>query len=170
MSNHHQSDHNIDKLRDALFDALEDQRTGMLGVQGAPSHMQPMTHYTDDKAHVLRFITARDTDLAREIGTSGTAHFTVTSKDTYACMKGTIRPVDDRATLESLWSPAADMWFEGGIDDPSVLLLEMPLDDAAVWTVDANALQFGIEMIRANLSEDHQPDLGDHGIVPLRAA
>lgn len=170
MTTHHQSDHDTAKLRKALFDALDDQRTGMLGLPEHPSHPQPMTHFFDAKARKIHFITGRDTELAQEIGQSAKAQFILAGKDAYASINGTIRPVNDPEKLDALWSPAADMWFEKGREDPAVLLLEMQLDDAAVWTVDANALQFGIEMLRANLSEDHSPDLGDHGVISLRAA
>ncbi|MCO6382531.1 pyridoxamine 5'-phosphate oxidase family protein [Oceanicola sp. 502str15] len=167
---HSHTDKDITALRKALFDALEDERTGMLAINDRDSHAQPMTHYFDKNARALRFITASDTGLARDVGTGAQAHFTLTSRDgqVYACMTGPIVASEDRALLESLWSPAAGMWFEDGIDDPKVLLLEMPLREAAVWTVDANALQFGIEMLRANLGE-HKPDLGDHAVIDLAA-
>ncbi|MBY6046858.1 pyridoxamine 5'-phosphate oxidase family protein [Vannielia litorea] len=167
---HHDNDHNTEALRKALFDALDDERTGMLAISDRASHAQPMTHYFDESARVLRFITASDTGLARDIGTGAQAHFTLTTRDreVYACISGPITVSEDRALLEDLWSPAAAMWFEGGIDDPKVTLLEMPLREAAVWTVDANALQFGIEMLRANLG-DHTPDLGDHAVINLAA-
>ncbi|MGH1416635.1 MAG: pyridoxamine 5'-phosphate oxidase family protein [Geminicoccales bacterium] len=167
---HHQNDRDTESLRTALFDALEDERTGMLAISDRNSHAQPMTHYFDKDARMLRFITASDTGLARDVGTGAQAHFTLTTSDreVYACMSGPITASDDRNKLEDLWSPAAAMWFEGGIDDPKVLLLEMPLHEAAVWTVDANALQFGMEMLRANLGE-HTPDLGDHAVISLAA-
>jgi hypothetical protein len=31
----------------ALFDALDDVRTGMLGIHGSEQHLQPMTHFGD---------------------------------------------------------------------------------------------------------------------------
>lgn len=166
---HHQNDRDTEALRKALFDALDDERTGMLGLEGRGEHMQPMTHFLDADRRVLHFITARDTHLARSIGTGATAHFTLTDKgDLYASITGRIAPSSDRAKLEELWSPAAAMWFEQGKDDPSILLLAMQLEEAAVWTVDANALQFGIEMLRANMG-DHTPDLGDHAVIRLAA-
>ncbi|SIN86455.1 pyridoxamine 5'-phosphate oxidase family protein [Vannielia litorea] len=167
---HHHSQHDTEALRRALFDALKDERTGMLAISDRDSHAQPMTHYFDEEARTLRFITANDTGLARDVGSGAQAHFTLTTRDreVFACMSGPITASEDRAKLEELWSPAAAMWFEGGIDDPRVLLLEMPLNEAAVWTVDANALQFGIEMLRANLG-DHTPDLGDHAVINLAA-
>ncbi|WP_224815721.1 pyridoxamine 5'-phosphate oxidase family protein [Hasllibacter sp. MH4015] len=167
---HHQSDHDTTALKDALFDGLENTRVGMLGLAGMPNHMQPMTHFVDREARKLHFITARDTDLAKNIGTGQEAHFCIMGDKggIYACMRGQITPNADREKLEDLWSPAAAMWFDGGIDDPQVQLLTLSLVDAQVWTVDANALKFGLEMLRGTLG-DKDPDLGDSGFVRLAA-
>ncbi|MEX3014480.1 pyridoxamine 5'-phosphate oxidase family protein [Gymnodinialimonas hymeniacidonis] len=167
---HHQSDAKTDALRTTLFDGLENERVGMLGVAGMPSHMQPMTHFFDRDGRTLHFITGRDTDLAQEIGAGTEAHFCLMGSNGgfYACMSGKIAPNDDRAKLEELWSPAAGMWFDGGIDDPQVLLLSLALEEAQVWTVEANALQFGMEMLRGTLGEK-TPDVGDSGVIRLAA-
>ena len=160
------------KLREALYDTLQDDRAGMLGLSGTADHMQPMTHFTDREAGCLWFITSRKTDLARHLVTGPReAHFTVTTSNgkVYACMSGDLSPVQDPAKLEDLWSPMASMWFDGGKDDPDVLLLRMDLHEAAVWLNDAGALRFGIEMVRGATSE-HDPEVGEHGMVDLRAA
>ncbi|AHM04395.1 General stress protein [Roseibacterium elongatum DSM 19469] len=156
-----------EKLRRALFDTLDDERTGMLGVQGSPDHMQPMTHFFDPDTQVLWFISGRDTDLVKQVKASPhKAHFTVTAGDRslYACISGQLAQVENRAKLEELWSPVAAMWFDGDIDDPNVALLSMPLSEAAVWTVEAGALRFGMEMVRGAAGA-HDPDLGEHGVL-----
>jgi general stress protein 26 len=54
----------------ALFDQLDDVRTGMLGIDGSDQHMQPMTHFADRDDKMIRFITARTTDLAKALDTA----------------------------------------------------------------------------------------------------
>jgi general stress protein 26 len=160
------------RLRDALFDGLQSERAGMLGVSGTGDHMQPMTHFTDREAGCLWFITSRETDLASQLEGGGRgAHFTLTSGDgkLYACIYGVLERVENPAKLEELWSPMASMWFDGGKDDPDVLLLRMRLDEASVWLNEAGALRFGMEMLRGATS-DHDPDVGEHGLVDLRMA
>ena len=168
------NDHTPDtaKLRDALFDALESERAGMLGVSGTADHMQPMSHFTDREAGCLWFISSRETDLARHVAVEARkAHFTLTSSNgkLYACMSGALSQVVDPDKLDELWSPVASMWFDGGKDDPEVVLLKMPLDEAAVWLNEAGALRFGIEMVRGATTE-HDPDVGEHAVLDLRAA
>jgi len=158
-------------LRKALSDALDKERNGMLGIEGSNQHMQPMTHFWDEQAEALFFITSQDTELSQTVGKGATAHFTITARkdEVYACMKGRIARVVDPGKLDDIWTPAAAMWFDGGKDDPDVTLLRMDLDTAAVWKVDANALQFGIEMARG-VAGDHTPDVGRRDIVTFTSA
>jgi general stress protein 26 len=155
-----------------LFDQLEDVRAGMLGIQGSDQHMQPMSQFVDREAEMLRFITARDTDLVTAIGVGATAHFTITStsQDFHACMSGPITQSQNREKLKELWGPMVGAWFEGGPEDPQVVLLEMPLQQAAIWASTNNSLRFGYEMIKASVSDEAKPDVGEHVIVDFRTA
>lgn len=158
--------------RQTLFDVLDEVRAGMLGVVGTDQHMQPMTHFPDADGAELWFVTSVNTDLVRAIGQGARAHYCVIGKDQdfHACLSGTIVQSQDRAKLESLWSPAVGAWFQGGIDDPAVCLLRMTLQDAALWASSDSIVAYGVEMLRANLSADHAPDLGDHVVVTFGAA
>jgi general stress protein 26 len=163
---------NSAKLRDALYDALDDERVGMLGLSGAEDHMQPMTHFFDREQGCVYFISSNKTDLARHLATGPRkAHFTVTSAkgELYACMSGPLTVTQDPEKLDELWSPMASMWFDGGKDDPEVVLLRLTLQEAAVWLNEVGALRFGLEMVRGATS-DHDPEVGEHGVVNLRAA
>ncbi len=153
--------------REQLFDRLDDVRAGMLGVQGSSSHMQPMSHFVDREKETLWFITARDTDLVDEIGQGGTAHFCVMDKgqDYYACLSGKITQSQDEAKLDELWNTFVAAWFEGGREDSNVVLLEMPLKEAAIWSSTGSRLVLGMEMARAAMQSDHKPDVGTHTVV-----
>jgi general stress protein 26 len=98
------------KLREKLFDALDGERVGMLGITGTSDHMQPMTHYLDREKGCLWFISSNRTDLVGHIATGArSAHFTVSSGNgqVYACMSGPLSISFDDAKLEELWSPMA---------------------------------------------------------------
>lgn len=158
------------KLQSALYDALDHERVGMLGLDSTSDHMQPMTHFLDREDGALYFISARDTHLVRHLTVPREVHFTIVSKDkgVHACMSGLLEQTDDPDKLDELWSPAASMWFDGGKDDHKVVLLRLPLAEAAVWLSEANALQFGIQMVRGAMSS-HDPDVGEHGLINLAA-
>ncbi|MCB2116995.1 MAG: pyridoxamine 5'-phosphate oxidase family protein [Rhodobacteraceae bacterium] len=155
--------------RRALFEALGAVRAGMLGIEGAAQHMQPMTHFPDAESGTLWFITSVKTDLARVVGIGRRARYAVIGMDHafHASLEGAITQSDDRAKLEELWSSPVAAWFEGGIDDPDVCLLRFLPHEAALWETKVGALGFGLEMVHANLVPGHKPDLGDHVIVRL---
>ena len=157
--------------RGQLFDQLDDVRAGMLGVEGSGQHMQPMTHYFDRDTGELWFITSRDTDLVRGIGQGNTAHFCVqsTSQDFYACLSGPIRQSQDEAKLDEIWSAVAAAFFEGGREDRDVCLLHMPLREAAIWSSSGNPFAFGIEVLRANMT-DGTAKTGTHKVINFASA
>ncbi len=167
---------NLDKTRSdpagQLLDELDDVRAGMLGIEGTSQHMQPMTHFVDRREGCLYFITSRETDLAKSIVHSATAHYCLVSNDHdyHACMSGEISIINDREKLEELWSPMMAAWFEGGQDNPNITMLKMSLNEASVWASTRNALRFGFEMVRSNVNEAHTPDIGEHTIVKFREA
>jgi len=158
--------------RETLFSMLDDVRAGMLGIAGSGQHFQPMTHYADPESAELWFITSKQTDLVRAVGMGNTAHFTVTGTDqrAWSCMSGPITQSDNTAKLDEIWSAVAAAWFDKGRDDPDICLLHMPLREAALWTSTGNPLVFGLEIARANMSEEHKPDIGDHTIIDFSQA
>jgi|AntRauTorckE5430_2_1112549.scaffolds.fasta_scaffold23087_1 general stress protein 26 len=155
-----------------LFDELDDVRTGMLGIHGSDQHLQPMTHFGDREAGKIRFITARDTDLAKAVGAGKEARFTVVSngQDFHACIAGHLSIVDDRKKIEELWSAMIGAWFEGGPEDPNAVLLELDIAEAAMWASTSNPFRFGYQIAKANLDEGSQPDVGEHVVHTFRTA
>lgn len=155
--------HSNSRAKGQLFEQLADVRAGMLGIEGDGQHMQPMTHHCDEETGTLWFITSKHTNLVKAIGQGGTAHYCVTGKDHdyHACLRGHIKQSQDRQKLKELWSFVAAAWFEGGIDDPDICLLEMTLREASVWVSKDNAFLFFYEIAKATLQDHNVPDLGE---------
>lgn len=148
------------EARAELFARLADTRAGMLGVDGT-GRMRPMSHFADEDAGVVWFITSRTADLAAEVGQGATAHYCLVADHFYAVISGTVSPSEDDTKLDDLWGPVAAAWFKGR-EDPDILLLKMPMREAELWTSTESSLHFGLEIARANLDSDHAPDIGTH--------
>ena len=41
--------------------------------------------------------------------------------------------VKDRAKIEELWNPILKAWFPEGLDDPSLCLLKVTVEEAEYW-------------------------------------
>lgn len=158
--------------RATLFDVMDGARAGMLGLRSGDAGLQPMTHFADADQGIIWFISANDTDLVKSLGFGDKAEYVVISKDhdVHISVQGTLALANEPAKLDELWSPMAGAWFDEGRDDPRVALLRFDPQVAEIWASTTSALKFGFEVVRANLSDDHQPDIGSHAVVRFSAA
>ena len=152
---------------DTLFYQAEQLRFGMLGVKSSHLPMQPMSHHVDRENKAMWFISSADTDLVQEISPDRNAEFCLISPDGafQACISGKLSISNDEDKLNELWSFASAAWFEGGRRDPKVRLLQLAMDQASVWISTSASLTFGIEMLKALVLKDRQPELGEHFVV-----
>ncbi|MBX7249936.1 MAG: pyridoxamine 5'-phosphate oxidase family protein [Caulobacteraceae bacterium] len=159
------------EAEDRLWKALEDTRTGMLGLMGTDQHFQPMTGFEDREGGALWFFTRDDTDLARAVaaGEGGKAMYTVVTKDTkvYACLAGTTAVQLDRGKIDKYWNPVVAAWYPGGKEDPHLTLIRLDLEDARVWLNDKGPVMFMIEVAKANLTRTF-PDAGERKDVTFQ--
>lgn len=68
------------------------------------------------------------------------ATFASKGHDLWACLHGRIRINQDTTLIDRLWSPLVSAWFEGGKEDPNLLLLQLTLDSAKVWQSQSSVL------------------------------
>ena len=65
-----------------FWKSLKHSNTGMLGLDKPGYHSQPMTAFREEETGTIWFFTRNDTDLARDVATSGqSAMFSYGSKD-----------------------------------------------------------------------------------------
>lgn len=148
---------------DLFWGHVDDVRAGMLDATNGARYV-PMSHYPDRDRNCLWFITAKDTDAAKA-AVDGPINATYIlsdgSKGIYADLKGKLGLSDDRAKLVELWSPVADAWFDGGIDDPDLQLMSFHITAGEVWTTPTSGLAFMFKILRANVT-GQAPELGSH--------
>ncbi len=151
-----------------LWDVLGDIHAGMLGVEESRQHMQPMAPFVEKESNSIWFFTRTDSDLIKAARTGNRAHFCVISKDHdyHACLAGAIDEVKSREHIDKYWSAPVAAWFEGGKDDPSLTMLQLKLDDVAIWASTNSTLKFGWEIAKANLT-GKEPELGYHTQISL---
>jgi general stress protein 26 len=145
-----------------LWQELEKVHAGMLGIEGSGQHLQPMAHQIDRERNRLWFFTKRDTDLVQALRPGARAQFAIISKaqDFHACMTGTIREEMDRDFIERAWSPGVAAWYEGGKDDPQLVMVALDLEHARIWASTRNTLAYAWELAKANADESTTPHVG----------
>lgn len=108
----------------------------MLGLDGArDGHTQPMTAQFEGESGPLYFFTTNDNSLVAALAQSHRAIATYTGKghDLFASVHGTLSIDNDRATIDRLWNPHVEAWFEGGKADPKLTLLRLDTEKAELW-------------------------------------
>jgi len=92
------------------------------------------------------------------------AQFSAKGHDLFACISGTLVHESDRAILDKLWNNSIAAWYEGGKDDPKLVLLRFDLDNAEIWTADPSIK--GLFKLATGLTMK-EGELGQHAEVAL---
>lgn len=156
------------ELEKKLWKALGADRTLMLGIQGeADGHSQPMTAIVEDGHGPLWFFTATDVGLVQRLQAGprrAQAAFASKGHDLFACIHGSLRIDTDRAVVERLWNSFIAAWYEGGKDDPKLVLLRLDAEHAHIW-LNENSLFAGIKlMLGLDPKQEYKDKVAD---VPL---
>ena len=94
------------------------------------------------------FFTAKDTDLAKKLRRESPAIATFVSKkhDLFATIHGKLSDGTDPEMVDRLWNRFVAAWYEGGKDDPKLVLLRFDPSEAEIW-LDASGLLAGVKML-----------------------
>ena len=143
---------------------LDDVTAGMLKT--GPEDFAPMAPHGDEEEKAIWFITAKGTAAHQAAIEGMSTHFAICDQSAklHAVVKGKLQEVSDPKKVDELWSRVTGAWFEGGRDDPDVRLIRLTPSQAEVWLTDGGA-SFFYEIARANIQEEHTPDVGTHEVV-----
>lgn len=148
------------ELEEKFWSALQSDRTMMLGLDAVEDgHARPMTAQLDGEKGPIWFFTARDNALVEKLSLNDRAIATFAAKDhdLFATLQGSITIDDNRATIDRLWNRFIAAWYEGGKDDPKLVLLRFDPEKAEIW-LDASSIIAGIKML---LGVDPKKDYRD---------
>ncbi len=123
------------KLKEHLWEKLEEGPFLMVGLAGGETHSEPLTAQLDkDQVDRIWFFIGKDNRLAG--GGAVMAQFVSKGQDFFACLRGHAVIDNDPAMIEKLWSKPVEAWFPQGRNDPNLALLRFDIDDAELWEVD----------------------------------
>ncbi len=148
------------ELETQFWKALTSDRTMMLGLDGVEDgHTRPMTAQVENDRSPIWFFTSTDNALVHKVGAASRAIATFTSKghDLFATVHGSLSVHKDRATVDRLWNKYVAAWFEGGKDDPKLVLLRLDAQRAEIWQNESSMLA-GIKLL---LGADPKQDAKD---------
>ena len=136
-------------LEKKFWKALHSDRTVMLGLDGVEDgHSRPMTAQAEGDKGPIWFFTSTDNGVAKNLKAGGRAIAAFTSKDhdLFASIRGNIVRDTDRAVIDRLWNPFVAAWYEGGKDDPKLVLLRLDAEQGEIW-LNESSLFAGVKML-----------------------
>ena len=148
------------ELEKKFWKALKSDRTLMLGLDGVEDgHSRPMTAQVEGERGPIWFFTGKPNALVEHLadGKRAIAAFSAKDHELFASIKGNLRIDQDRAVIDRLWNPFIAAWFEGGKDDPNLVLLRLDAETAEIWLNESNLLA-GVKML---LGADPKQDYAD---------
>jgi len=150
------------ELKQKFWKSLRHDMTMMIGLDGTRyAHARPMTAQFDgDRNGPIYFFTSTESELVKDIGRgkAATGSFSSKGHDLFATLHGKLSRDRDQATIDRLWNRFVAAWFEGGRDDPKLVLLRFDVDNAEIW-LDGSSMVAGIKML---LGIDPKQDYKDH--------
>jgi general stress protein 26 len=104
-------------------------------IDGGVLRSRPMSTQEFDAEGDLWFFTSDNTHKIEEIRKDNRVNvaYSDAGNDRYVSVSGRVDLVRDRAKIEELWSPVLKAWFPEGLDDPSLCLLRIAVEQAEYW-------------------------------------
>lgn len=98
-------------------------------------HSCPMASRAADDNGVLWFISHNQTEKVEAVRTSQRANLAYVDPvaGRYVSVSGFCELVRDQARAKLLWDPSYASWFSGGVEDPSLVLLKVDIQQAEYW-------------------------------------
>jgi general stress protein 26 len=149
------------ELQEKFWKALKSDMTVMLGLSGVDGgHMRPMTAQLEGDKGPIWFFTSTESELVSQLSGSHRAIATFSSKghDVFAAIHGDLAIDNDRPVIDRLWNKFVAAWYEGGRDDPKLVLLRFNAERAEIWK-DGSSLWAGFKML---LGSDPKEDFKDN--------
>jgi len=158
---------------DKLRELLSDFDSAMLVTRTINGELRsrPMAVADVQSGGCLWFITERHSGKLEEIARDNQVNVSMQSRMKFVSVSGTAVVVEDRRKVEELWNEAWKVWFPGGKDDPSLILLKVQGENGEYWdNSGASGIKYLIEAGKAYLSGT-KPDVASdptvHGKVAL---
>ena len=84
------------------------------------------------------------------------------AKQTYIHIDGYSEVMHDKEKTKALWTPALKAWFPDGVDDPSLCLLKVDVEEAHYWDSSSSKMVVFFRMVKAILTNEKY-DEGETG-------
>lgn len=131
----------------------------------ADQKARPMTVLEQDGAR-LSFLTDRTTEWMQEMTENEQVAVVISDPgdSIFVSLTGTARVSADEETLDELWSPMLEAWFDGR-DDPNLVALHVDVHDGEYWDGPGTGPGRALRGLAAIVTGEGRKTMGDQGDV-----
>lgn len=148
---------------------IKDVKVAMLTtIDWGVLRSRPMQTQEAEFDGTLWFFTSTDTHKADEIEKDRRVNVSYAAPDsnTYVSVSGMAEIIQDKEKIEDLWNPIYKAWFPKGLEDPTLCLLKVTVEQAEYWDSSSSTIVQVVGFVKA-LVTGERADGGDHGKVNL---
>ena len=135
---------------------------------GGQLRSRPMSTQQFEFDGDLWFFTSDNTHKVEEIEKDDRVNvaYSKPSDNVYLSVSGRADIVKDRAKIEELWNPVHKAWFPEGLDDPTLCLLRVKVEQAEYWEGTSSTLVQLFGMVKA-IATGEEADYGENKKIDL---
>lgn len=160
-----------DKAIGKLKDIVKDVSVTMMctTAKDGSIHSRPMgTAGVDDDGSIWFFTNDTSEKIEEIENESGLCLcYSKPSDNTYACVMGIARAVDDKEKEKQLWNPMLKAWFPKGTDDPDMTLIKVNPYHAEYWDDSDSRMVVFFKIAKTALTGDEYTAENAHGKMKL---
>ena len=114
------------------------------------------------------FLVRRTSAFARDVSADPRVNVAYSSMKAWVSVAGTAQIIDDRSLVNSLWSKGADMFMDGGPENPENIVVKVSTDTASLWGGES-LIGTAVKMVKsvASRSDENGQDQGGPTVVQL---
>ncbi len=132
-------------------------------------HSRPMATAGIDDDGTIWFFTNEGSEKVKEIENDNglCLCYSEPKSNTYACVMGKAKAVDNKAKEKELWSPVLKAWFPKGLEDPNMTLIKVSPNHAEYWDANDSKMVVFFKLAKAAITGKSYDTDDSHGEMKL---
>lgn len=153
-----------------LWEKIKDSKIAMMTSisRDTELHSRPMMTVQDEFTGRLYFFSRLNSEKIDEINHNANILLTYTQpkKMTFVSVYGQASISRNPSKIREHWVPEMEAFFDKGMNDPDLCLIEVEVSEAEYWDSDKSQMTRIYEMVKATMW-GKRPDLGTHQTLKL---
>ena len=158
-----------------LYELTQDIKVVMMNSINDEGEIQsrPMTPLQLDRHGSIWFFASSNCQKTKQLERNTQINVVYASDEasTFVSISGEAGIVKDQKKIEELWKPTMKAWFNDGIKQEDLVLIEVKIHKAEYWDAPQGKMVQLIGIIKAAVTDKpYQASPGEHGVLHLNDA